>query len=188
MESFARLNLGDIYLATGQLDLAREQFESTARNLGSLDFSMARTRWKPRCLMGLGELWLMLGDVERAETFLGELEAHEFTDRFPFRKHQARAGRLRAAILAARGMTDAAIQALESALEPARSVGNPTQLWKLHLALADLLAANGGGERAHYRDARAVVENVVDGLSDPTLKAHFVGAAPVRRVLSIARG
>lgn len=186
--SFARLNLGDVHLATGQLDLAKEQFEAAAANLSNDDFLLARTRWKPRCLMGLGELSLMLGDVERAEALVAEVDAHGFTDGFPFKKHQLRAARLRAGIHAARGRADAAVEVLEDALGKARSLDNPTQLWKLELALGDRLAEAGQKERAgvSYLHARQVVESLANGLTDPELKTTFLRAPPIRNLISTA--
>jgi class 3 adenylate cyclase/tetratricopeptide (TPR) repeat protein len=184
--SFARLNLGDLHLATGCIDLAEQQYEAVAENLGNVDFFLARTRWKPRCLIGLGEVSLARGDVDRAEAFLADLESHGFAARFPFKKHQARAGRLEAGVLAARGRVDAATEVLEAALEIAHSVGNPVQLWKLHVSLGNLLAASGEEQRATscYANARAVIEDVAGGLRDSALKAGFLAASPIQEVLS----
>jgi tetratricopeptide (TPR) repeat protein len=189
IDSFARLNLGDVYLTIGEVDRAREYFEATFQKIGNVDFFLARTRWKPRCLLGLGELWLRPGDLDKAEAFLADMNAHRFTAQFPFKKHQIRAARLRAGILAAGKEADAAIETLKTALGNARSFGNPTQLWKTHLALGDLLAENGKESQArpHYAAARKVVETVADGLTDPTLKGGFLRAPPIRAVLSKAQ-
>ena len=189
IDSFARLNLGDVYLTTGEVGRAREYFEAVFQNIGNVDFFLARTRWKPRCLLGLGELWLRLGDLDKAEAFLADMDAHGFTAQFPFKKHQIRAARLRAGILAARNETDAAIETLKTALGSARSYANPTQLWKTHVALGDLLAENGKESQArpYYAAARTVVESVADGLTDPTLKGGFLQASPIRAVLSKAQ-
>jgi len=188
IECFARLNLGEVYLTIGEVGRAREYFEATFQNIANVDFFLARTRWKPRCLLGLGELWLQLGDLDKAQAFLADMDAHGFTAKFPFKKHQIRAARLRAGILAARKQPDAAIETLKTALESARAFGNPTQLWKTYWALAGLLADSGNESQArlHYAAARKVVETVADGLTDPALKEGFLQASPIRAVLSKA--
>jgi tetratricopeptide (TPR) repeat protein len=187
--SFTRLNVADLYLTSGEFTRAREQLEIVASTLGNADFFLARTRWKPRCLIGLGELWLGLGEVETAQAYLAQLDASETADRFPFTKHQVRAARLRAALLSAQGRAEAAKQTLEEALGRAHRLGNPPELWKVQLALGDLLAEMGEAERASscHREACDVVESVVGSLSDPTLKSGFLSAPPIRKVLSRAR-
>ena len=53
----------EVYIAFDNLHIA----EIRVINLGNVDFFLARTRWKPRCLIGLGELSPARGDVDRAE-------------------------------------------------------------------------------------------------------------------------
>ena len=134
-------------------------------------------------------MWLTLGDLDKAEAFLADMDAHGFTAQFPFKKHQIRAARLRADILAARKDVEAAIETLKTALGNARSFGNPTQLWKTHMALGDLLAENRKESQArpHYVAARKIVETVADRLTDATLEAGFLQASPIRAVLSKAQ-
>ncbi|MCH8186586.1 MAG: AAA family ATPase, partial [Chloroflexi bacterium] len=60
VDSFGRLNLGDVYAMLGDLSRAREYYEQAYENAKDNQYFLARTRWKPRCLIALGELWLAL--------------------------------------------------------------------------------------------------------------------------------
>ncbi len=185
--SFSRLNLVDIYLATDQLSLARAQLDLIATTLEHPDFALARTRWKPKYWLGQCEWALAAGDFDRAASWLAEVDGNVITQGFPFNKHQARAGRLRAAILHEQGKTDAALECLEVALSKARLVGNPTELWKLHLALGDTLLASGGDHAdRHYGEAANVVERVAMELRDTSLASTFMNFPRIREVIAKA--
>jgi hypothetical protein len=57
----------------------------------------------------------------------------------------------------------------------ARVVGNPTQIWKTHLAVGRLAAMRGQHDAARdaYRAARGVIEETKGGLRDERLRATF---------------
>jgi tetratricopeptide (TPR) repeat protein len=190
IDSFARLNLGDVYAMLGELSRAREYYEQAYENAKDDKYFLARTRWKPRCLIALGELWLALGDIEKAETFLAEVEAEGFTEGFPFKKHRCRLRRLRAGVSIARGDQVAAAGHLRGALEDARSVGNPTQLWKTLKAVGDLHMAEGNNAKAltRFQEAAEVVKGVAEGLTDSSLRETFLQSSPIRRVLAQSEG
>jgi class 3 adenylate cyclase len=189
LDSFGRLNLGDLYQSLGDVDRAREHFETTYENVGKTDYFLARTRWEARCLLGLGEVSLAVGEVGRAEGFLAELDAHRFTERFPFKKHRVRALRLQAGVVAEHGEHAEAARLLGEALATARAVGNPPQLWRTQLALAGVSERSGRREdaRASYRAAGDTILGVADGLRDP-LRDVFLAAAPIREALAKAEG
>ena len=139
IESQTRINLGENYLMTGDVQKARENLKLVYDNINNPAYYFARTRWKPRCLLGLGELWLQTGDADKAESCLSELFEHQWTDKFPYKKYQVRAWRLKSDILSARGrMKDAEIELIR-ALTQAKQLGNPTLLWKTHQAVGNLL-------------------------------------------------
>ena len=189
IDSFARLNLGDIYVMLDDLPRAREYYEQAYENSKDNQYFLARTRWKPRCLIALGELWLALGDIEKAETFLAEVEAEGFTEGFPFKKHRSRLRRFRAGVSIARGDRVAAAGHLRGALDDARSVGNPTQLWKTLQAMGGLSLAEGNQAKAlmNFKEAAEVVDSVAEGLTDPSLRDTFLQSRPIQLVLDQAR-
>jgi hypothetical protein len=65
------------------------------------DAYLARVRWKLRCLIMLGELWLERGRLDEVDHLLAEHDDYGVTNGFPFPKLQARAMRLKAALLTA---------------------------------------------------------------------------------------
>jgi class 3 adenylate cyclase/thioredoxin-like negative regulator of GroEL len=187
LDSFGRLNLGDLHQSLGEIERAREYYETTYENVGETDYFLARTRWEARCLLGLGEVSVVAGDVGRAEELLSELDVHGFTERFPFKKHRVRALRLRAGVAAAHGEAAEAARLLEEAIAVARAVGNPPQLWKTQLALAEVLERVGRREeaRAASAAAREAILGVAEGLGEP-LRRPFLAAAPIREALAKA--
>ena len=121
-----------------------------------------------------------------AETFLAEGEAEGFTEGFPFKKHRCRLRRVRAGVSIARGDRVAAAEHLRGALDDARSVGNPTQLWKTLQAMGDLNLAEGDSAKAmtSFKEAAEVVEGVAEGLTDPSLRETFLQSQPIQGVLT----
>jgi tetratricopeptide (TPR) repeat protein len=190
IESQTRINLGENYLMTGDVQKARENLKLVYDNINNPAYYFARTRWKPRCLLGLGELWLQTGDADKAESFLSELFEHQWTDKFPFKKYQVRAWRLKSDILSARGrMKDAEIELIR-ALTQAKQLGNPTLLWKTHQAVGNLLLKRGKNEdaKAQFQTALKVVQNIAEGLTDVALKKGYLQSDPIQELFSKAQG
>ena len=190
IDSFARLNLGDIYAMLDDLPRAREYYEQAYENSKNDQYFLARTRWKPRCLIALGELWLALGDLDKAGRFLAEVEAEGFTEGFPFKKHRARLRRFRATLANAKGDPASAAEYLQQALDDARAVGNPTQLWKTLQAIGELHLSQGDkvGASTQFQEAAEVVKGVAEGLTDPSMKETFLQSGPIQRVLAQSKG
>ncbi len=67
----------------------------------------------------------------------------------------------------------------------AQSIGNPTQLWKTHLALARVAAGRHRADRARqeWEAAREVIDRVRDSLRHPGLRASFVSSPMIRQAL-----
>ena len=84
-------------------------------------------------------------------------------------------------------MIDAALACVDAALVKAREVGNPTQIWKLLLALGDLMVSSDEDAVQHYEKAAVVVDGIASGLDDPVAARTFLDAAPIREVLVKAR-
>jgi tetratricopeptide (TPR) repeat protein len=138
--------------------------------------------------MALGELWLEAGDPDKADSFLAELVQHQWTDKFPFKKHQVRAGRLRGRILSARGEVEEAEPELNRAISLATQIGNPTQLWKTRQALGNVLHNQGKSDdaRAEFQAALKVVQGIAKGLTDVALKEGYLGSGPIRELVAQA--
>jgi tetratricopeptide (TPR) repeat protein len=190
IEAQTRINLGENYLMTGEVQKARENLKLVYDNFNNPAYYFARTRWKPRCLLGLGELWLQTGGVDKAESFLSELFEHQWTDKFPYKKYQVRAWCLRSDILSARGrMKDAEIE-LSRALTQAKQLGNPTLLWKTHQAVGNLLLKRGKTKdaKAQFQTALQVVQDIAEGLTDGALKEGYLQSVPIQELFSQAQG
>jgi class 3 adenylate cyclase/tetratricopeptide (TPR) repeat protein len=189
IESQTRVNLGENHLMMGDLQKAQEHLELVYENAKKPEYYFVRTRWKPRCLLGLGELWLRAGDTDKAGSFLFELSEHQWTDKYPYKKYQVRAWRLRGQISSARGQLEEAEAELYRALTHAKELGNPTQLWKTHQALGNLLRLRGKAEkaRAEFQAALKIVEGIAEGLTDLALKEGYLQSEPVQKLVLLAQ-
>jgi tetratricopeptide (TPR) repeat protein len=172
------------------LEEARRVLEVVYKNAGKPEYYLMRVRWKPRCLLGLGELWLQSGDADKAESFLSELVEHQWTDQFPYKKYQVRAHRLKGQILSARDQPDRAEAEMRRALTEAKELSNPTQLWKTHQTMGNLLLKQGknDGARAEFQSAVNVIHNIAEDLTDLTLKEGYLQSKPIQELLAQAEG
>ncbi|MEE8395715.1 MAG: tetratricopeptide repeat protein, partial [bacterium] len=166
------------------------------------DYYWARARWKPRCLLALGELHLTRGNPEAAQGFLDQAIEHGWIEKFPYKQYQVRAQRLQGTLLTAQGNLEQAETALKRALKLARELGSPTQLWLTEHALATLYAGLGEGNSDgnrnrnrnrnrkkaanHYQAALATVQDIARDLTEPRLKEGFLASAPIRQLMAQA--
>jgi len=190
IESQTRVNLGENYLMTGDRKKARENLELVYDSARNPAYYRGRTRWYPRCLLGLGELWFQKGDMDKAEGFLSELFEHLWTNKFPYKKYQVRAWRLRSDILSEKGhITDAETE-LNQALGLAMQLGNPTLLWKTHQAAGKLLLKQGRSKeaRAEFKTALKVVQGIAEGLADVALKEGYLQSDPIQKLFAQVDG
>ena len=190
IESHTQINLGENYLLSGDLQKAQEYLELVYENAKKPEYYFVRSRWKPRCLLGLSELWLQMGDTDKAESFLSELSEHGWTDGFPYKKYQVRAWRLRGQIISAKGRFEAAEIEMQRALSQAKVLGNPTVLWHTHQALGNLLLKQDKREEARraFQAAVKVVQGLAEDLTDLELKEGYLKSEPVQKLVSLAQG
>jgi class 3 adenylate cyclase/tetratricopeptide (TPR) repeat protein len=190
IESHTQINLGENYFASGDLQKAQEHLELVYENAKKPEYYFVRSRWEPRCLLGLSELWLQMGDTDKAESFLSKLFEHGWTDGFPFKKYQVRAWRLRGQIQSAKGRFEEAEIELHRALSQARELGNPTVLWHTHQALGNLLLKQDKREEARiaFQAAVKVVQGLAEDLTDVELKEGYLKSEPVQKLISLAQG
>ncbi|MEX1253421.1 MAG: adenylate/guanylate cyclase domain-containing protein [Dehalococcoidia bacterium] len=181
-ESNARLNVGDSLLALGRFDEAEEQFAHVERIVRD---PRPQDRWvlwsyAQHLCHSYGELCLARQNYDDALSYADEcIERAEGTGR---KKNIVKGRRLRAQALQALGELDEAEREIARALEVAKEVGNPPQLWKTHAALGELRQAQGRPEEARqaYREALAVIDRVAAGLTDESLRQTFFNSDQVR--------
>ena len=175
IDSNAHLNLGDVLVARDELDAAEEQFkkvEAIFRNPAPADHWML-WRYSQHLLHSYGELHLKRGNTEKSLEFGRECLA--MAERSSARKNVIKARRLIGETLAANGDLEAAAVELQEALAVARTVGNPTQLWKTLAALGE------------FDEANAVIERIAASLSDDAMRETFLGSRYVSEVRAKAR-
>ena len=68
-------------------------------------------------------------------------------------------------------------------------IGNPKQLWVTRTALAELYEEMKRPDQAgeQWQAAASIVRSTAEGLEDEGLRETFLGAAPVREILTHAR-
>jgi len=169
----AELNLGDCYLALGQLDKARRYLEGVQRESqrkGAWGEEWMKWRYTRHMNASLGELWLAHGDIEKAlacaDACIAPAEATST------RRNIVKGRRLKGEVLLAQGKFAEAETELENTLRVAHEVGNPAQTWKTQTLIGRLRQAQGRPQDAltAYQEAITTVERVASALSDPALR------------------
>lgn len=170
MTAFSLVNLADQFLSRGDLASAAEALQETQRLADDPSHEWMKWRYRMHMQVSLGEYWLMRGEPDRAEPYLAQcLEA---ATRTVSRKYLVRAWRLEGEIATFRRDWPAASTALGRALEQARTIGNPPQLWKTWQALGQLQTALGERERAaeSLDAAQRVIDDLAAGLTNERLR------------------
>jgi tetratricopeptide (TPR) repeat protein len=182
----AELNLGDIFLAQGEIALAQEFLDGVYR----LAHDPATTEWmrwrySMHLFASLGDLWLARGEPVKAGEFVDQ--CLEIATRTNSRKYVVKGYRLLGEIALACQQWDEAERALQQALIIAQAIGNPTQLWKTHLAYGHLYTALRKPEAAQqaYGVARDVIERVKGSLRDPGLRAILEDSPLIQRIYDL---
>jgi DNA-binding NtrC family response regulator/tetratricopeptide (TPR) repeat protein len=178
----AELNLGDIFLARGDLPLAQEMLDRVDRFARDPATSAwMRFRYTIRLMASQGELALARGDLDRAASLARQ--CLDLAGRTNARKNLVKGWRLAGEVAcAARRWADAE-RALHEARTIAEAIGNPTQLWRTYAALARLHAGQGQEDAARRAagEAGRVVDRIVTGLPDG-FRAGLEGLALVREI------
>ena len=139
-------------------------------------------RYAQHMLHSYGELVLQRGDIRRALDYADEcLALAEATDS---RKNVIKAKRLRAQVRLAEAKPDEAEHDARDAVEIARQIANPGQLWKSWDTLGDVYDALGQGTEAiaAWNEAVAVIDRVAESLSDEALRRTFLGSRHVTEI------
>jgi tetratricopeptide (TPR) repeat protein len=167
----ATINMGEIFLARGELDLAQEHLEGVLRYSREPTTSeWMRFRYSIRLFVGLGEVALRRGETAVAREHAAQ--GLDLATRTGSRKNLLKAWRLSGEIATRERRWDDAEAALRQALGFAEAIANPPQLWRTHAAVARFHEARGQADaaRAARARARAVVEQVRATLVHPDLR------------------
>ena len=183
IEAYCEVNRADIFIGRGDLVLAREFLDQAERIVDDpatypwMKWRYAMHLWTSRAEYELGR-----GELERAEECTAR--ALEMARATTSRKYLVRALRVRGELAGRRRRWDDAARVLDEALEMARAIGNPPQLWRTHAAVARLRDArgDGSGSRAAWREARSIVDAVRATVRRPELAAGFDGSPLVREI------
>ena len=184
----AELNLGDIFLARGDLALAGEMFDRVDRFARDPTTSAwMRFRYSIRLASSQGELALARGDLDAAANHARR--CLDLATRTNARKNLVKAWRLAGETACAAGRWDDAGRALQEARAIAEAIGNPAQLWRTYSALATFYAGHGEKEAARRAaaDAVQVVDGVLAGLPDESLRESLNRLPLVREARARAR-
>ena len=167
----AELNLADCYLVRGDLDEAQRVLESVEEGSlrsGGWGEDFMKWRYTQHMNVGLGELWLARGDVEKALHYADEcLRGAEASES---KRNITKGRRLRGKALQTLGRSDEAAADLELALRAAREVGNPAQIWQTLDALG------------RPTEAFEAIEGVAAGLADPGLRNTLLASPQVAAI------
>jgi class 3 adenylate cyclase/tetratricopeptide (TPR) repeat protein len=182
----AEINLGDVFLAKGDLYLAREFLDGVHRLVkdpATSDWN--KWRYSMHLFASLGELWLARGDPAKAQDVTEQCLA--LATRTNSRKYLVKGYRLKGEIALVRRQWEEAEGMLRQALTIAEAIGNPTQLWRTHVALGRLHAATQKPQRARqaFRSARDVIDRVKASLQNPGLRASLENSPLFRHVYDL---
>ena len=183
----AEINLGDIFIARGDLAVAGEILEAVYRMVKDPAVSdWMKWRYSTHLFASLGDLWLARGDPDRAGGWADQ--CLEIASRTRARKNLVKGWRLKGEIATRRRQWDQADRTLREALGIAEAIGNPGQLWRTYAALGRLRDAQGRPDeaRAAYAAARGVIAGVRSRLATPELAAALDRAAFVRQLDELA--
>ncbi|HEY7220727.1 MAG TPA: adenylate/guanylate cyclase domain-containing protein [Candidatus Binatia bacterium] len=182
------INLGDVFLARGDLTLAHEFLDGVHRLVKNPATSeWMKWRYSTHLFTSLGDLWLARGDYTKAKEFCNH--AFDIATRTQSKKYLAKAWRLRGEIALSCRQWDEAENAFRQALAIAQAIGNPTQLWKSHTALGGLYSDTKKPEFAQraFQAAREVIDHMKATVQDPGLRASLENAPMMQGIYERAK-
>jgi tetratricopeptide (TPR) repeat protein len=183
----AEVNLGEIYMARADLATAEEIFEAVHQYwLDPAGSRWMRFRYSIRLFCNMGELALARGDLAKAKTM--NALSLEGASRTNSKKNLVKAYRLEGEIARVRKQWKEAEYYLGQALEIARAIGNPPQLWKTHEAFGRLFQESGRPEPAlrAFDAARQTIDRVESSLQTQELRTSFQAAGFVQKIRGLA--
>jgi DNA-binding CsgD family transcriptional regulator len=189
-ENNALLNLGDNLMALNRLEEAEACFqkvESIVQNPRPRDRWML-WRYSQHMCHSYGELLLAKGEYHSALEYAVEcVNRAEMTKSV---KNVVKGRRLCGQVHMARGELAQADAELVPALEAARMIDNPPQLWKTLTALGLLRQKQGKAIESLqlFNEAVQIIDNVADGLADGPTKDAFLSSKEVQNIRRLVAG
>src|SRR5262249_4929992 len=184
MQAFCLVNIGDSFLAQGDLSLAKDTYDEALRMAENPStHEWMKWRYTLHLHASLAEYWLARGDHRRAIEAAERSLAMARPTRS--RKYLARVFRLLGEIARLEHRWDDAGRALTESLGLVRAIHHPTETWQTELAMARLHAALG--RRDDAAAMLAVARRSMDGMGatvrNPRLLAGLRNGPRVRRAL-----
>ena len=176
------INLGMDYIRLEQLDRARTLMEETLDRVEREAFGSHRWRWKIRLLVGLGQLWKMEQEPEKALQFLNQgLRLAVDTGS---RKYITEAKGLRGEILLANGQIEESFRELQEALNIAQEMASPTLMWRTArlLGRAYIHHQDTNSASATYQLALNTITTLADQISNKELREVFLTSSEVASI------
>ena len=187
MTSFAEVNIGDAFLAKGDLQQAHEILDSVHRTVKNpATHEWMKWRYSTHLFASLGRLWLSRGDPRQAQEFADQ--CLKIAVPTGSRKYMISAWLLLGDAALALGDQEDAEKWLRRALKLARAIRHPPQLWQTHLALSQLYAETKRDHLARRQRmaALSVVEEIKRSTTAPDLQNGLEGSPRLRQVYELA--
>jgi len=179
-EIYSIINLAEDHLCLGEIGTAETILIEADARLRTGAFDSHLWRWQMRVGLMFARLCLTKGDLDRAETHLGEgLRIAQPTES---RRHLAEAHRIRGEIRLAAGRVGEAQAELRRALEIAETTAAPRAIWETAGALGRALApAREAEAREAYRRALQALHTALPRIPRAELRETLLRSEPVAR-------
>jgi class 3 adenylate cyclase/tetratricopeptide (TPR) repeat protein len=185
--AFIRNNEADAFMGQRDFAAAAEALEESRHTVEHPPSSRWMTwRYSAHCYASLGQLALLRGDADGARCFADQ--SLEIATPTAARTFESWAWRIKGESATARQAWTEADESLQRALEIARVIAEPRQIWLSQLALGRLRAALGRKDdaRGHYRAALDVIDAIRERVRDPGLRAGLECMPAVRELEELA--
>jgi tetratricopeptide (TPR) repeat protein len=180
----ATVNLMENLYDQGKTDEAWHRIGSFKKESKNRVYDRTRRRWEVRMDSLIARILLDRGELDQAETI-----AHKnlkINQEARAAKYEGRYLELLGEISFLRKNTDSAIRNLKKSIQILKEVGNPRQICQAHASLASVLDKldKHAEARDQWGEAAAVIQRQAGNLSEPKLRAGFLEAQPIRRILT----
>lgn len=182
----AKINLADVLLVQGKIAEAQEIASETYRIVKHPATSdWMRWRYSTHLFSTMGDLSLICGNPAKSWEWANQ--CLEIATRTNSTKNLAKGWRLRGEIALAERRWDDSQHALQQALTFARRTGNPTQIWKTHVALGRLNEERRQPDAAYsaYVEARRILDGINNRLHDERLRTSFDTSPLIQQVYKL---
>jgi len=184
MATFSKLNWGDGLLRQGNLAEAGDVYEDAYGVVSNpKTHPWMKWRYSTHLFASLAEYWLVRGDLKKSRKFLER--TMEIATTTTSRKYIAIGHRIGAESALGRLELDQAHAQAECAVALAQQIRNPTQLWRAHGLLGDILERMGRPDEAGaaFAASAGVIKGITSGLEDPELRHSLKRSRAVRAIL-----